>query len=68
MAKAAEITVDINCNLQVDGETALTCLHLVQIYLNNNSDVKMSQKKLENGEVELFYEPAEGVHGTLPVN
>lgn len=66
MAKAAEITVDINCNLQVDGKTALTCLHLVQIYLNNNSDVKLSQKKLENGEVELFYEPFEGVHGTLP--
>lgn len=59
MAKATEITVDVNCNLQVDGKTALTCLHLVQIYLNHNSGVKLSQKRLENGEVELFYEPAE---------
>lgn len=55
--KMNEITVDINCELTVDGKTALTCLHLVQIYLNHNPCVKLSQKRLESGEVELFYEP-----------
>lgn len=55
--KMNELTVDINCELTVDEKTALTCLYLVQIYLNHNNRMKLSQKRLESGEVELFYEP-----------
>lgn len=57
MGKPTAITVDVNCNLQVDWETALACLQLVQVYLNSNPDLKLTQKRLDTGEVELIYEP-----------
>lgn len=53
-----ELKVKVSCDLTVDEETAKTCLQLVQLYLNGRADIQLVQTKLENGEVELNYEPA----------
>lgn len=66
--RASEITVKVSCDLTVDENTAKACLQLVQIYLNGHADIRLSQKQLENGEVELSYEPFARVHGTLPAD
>lgn len=56
--KPAELKIKVNCDLTVDENTAKACLQLVQIYLNSRADIRLVQTKLENGEVELNYEPA----------
>lgn len=56
--KFDEIKVKVSCDLTVDENTAKACLQLVQIYLNSHADISLVQTKLENGEVELNYEPA----------
>lgn len=66
--KVSEITVNVSCNLTIDENTAKDCLQLVQIYLNSHADIRLDQKRLENGEVELSYEPFTRVHGALPTD
>lgn len=66
--KANEITVKVSCDLTVDENTAKACLQLVQIYLNSHANIRLAQNQLENGEVELNYEPFARVHGTMPVD
>lgn len=62
MAKA-EIKIDVNCELRVDSRTASTCLRLVEIYMNANQDMRLQQKRRENGEIELLYVPAQKQEG-----
>lgn len=62
MAKT-EIRIDVNCELHVDSRTADTCLHLVQVYVNENPGVRLLQKRRENGEIELFYAPPQMQEG-----
>lgn len=51
-----DVTIEVNCKLAVDENTANGCLWIVQTYLNSHR-VKLVQKQSENGETELSYEP-----------
>ena len=47
--KASEITIDVNAKLDVSKSTAEACLKLVEIYINNNSNVKVNVAKNKDG-------------------
>ena len=57
MAKATDITIEVNTKLSVDRKTADMALRLVELYMNANGVDVIGERK-ENGETELHYEPA----------
>lgn len=57
MAKATDITIEVNTKLSVDRKTADMALRLVELYMNANGMDVIGERK-ENGETELHYEPA----------
>lgn len=48
--------IDIKFCFSVDKDTADMALKICQLYLNSHA-VTIGEKRKENGEVELFYEP-----------
>lgn len=56
MAKAGEITVDINVALVVSEKDANGLLWMVERYINANN-LRISEHRETNGEVSLRYEP-----------
>lgn len=67
MSKETSIEVIVNMRLDADKKTAETCLRIVEAHINAHG-MKIAQKELENGEVELRYEPFARVHGALPAD
>ena len=47
--KASEITIDVNAKLEVSKSTAEACLKLVEIYINNNSNIEVQVTKNKDG-------------------
>lgn len=47
--KASELTIEVNAKLEVSKSTAEACLKLVEIYLNNNSNIKIQAIKNQDG-------------------
>ena len=57
MAKVAEdLTIEVKAKLNVDRATAENCLKMVELYVNS-SGVNVMVDRLENGEVQFYYEP-----------
>lgn len=57
MAKVAEdLTIEVKAKLIVDRATAEACLKMVELYVNSNG-VNVMVDKLENGELNFYYEP-----------
>ena len=57
MAKGTEdLTLEVKAKLTVDRETAEACLKMVELYVNS-SGVNVMVDRLENGELEFYYEP-----------
>lgn len=53
--KAQEITVDVNARLSIPQETVERCLLLIEMYLNDNQDVRISGGVRDaDGKVEPF--------------
>ena len=50
-----ELTIDVKANLTVDRKTAETCLRLVEIFCNANSQ-QIIGHRTENGETEYSFE------------
>lgn len=57
MKGETSITVMVNMRLDADKNTADTCLRVVEAYINAHG-LKVVQNRLDNGEMELKYEPA----------
>lgn len=53
---STSINVTVNMRLDADKKTAETCLRVVEAYINANG-IKLTQKRLDTGEMELSYEP-----------
>lgn len=53
--KVNELTVEIQAKLTVDKATAEGCLKMVEIYLNNNSNMNIQLDYLETGERQLKF-------------
>ena len=47
--KASELKIEVNAKLEVSKSTAEACLKLVEIYLNNNSNIKIQAIKNQDG-------------------
>ena len=57
MAKVAEdLTIEVKAKLIVDRATEEACLKMVELYVNSNG-VNVMVDKLENGELNFYYEP-----------
>ena len=57
MAKVSEdLTIEVKAKLTVDRATAEACLKMVELYVNSNG-VNVMVDKLENGELNFYYEP-----------
>lgn len=55
MMKVDELTVEVKAKLTVDKATAEGCLKMVEIYLNNNSNMNIQLDCLETGERQLKF-------------
>lgn len=55
MAKIDEITVEVSANLHVDRRTADACLKLLEIYMNDNSDLRIEVTRLEDGTEHYYF-------------
>ena len=54
MSNKNEITIDVNCKMNVDQDTAATCLKLVEIFMNNNAEYFIAEKQGdEDGTIKL---------------
>ncbi len=47
--KASEITVEVNAKLEVSKSVAEACLKLVEVYVNNNSNIKVMVTRNQDG-------------------
>ena len=57
MAKVLEnVVVEVKAKMTVDRATAEACLKMVELYVNSNG-INLMADKLENGEVQFYYEP-----------
>lgn len=57
MAKVSkDLTIEVKAKLAVDRATAEACLKMVELYVNSNG-VNVMVDKLENGELNFYYEP-----------
>lgn len=54
-----ELTVTVDCKLNVDDSTVGACLKLVEIYMNQHSSVSLNQDKRPDGTVALWLEAQE---------
>lgn len=54
MAKATEITVQVNARLDVDEKTATTCMRLLEIFINKAGLLVLPFKN-SDGEIELIF-------------
>lgn len=50
-----QLTVTINARLDVDRNTAETCLRLVEAYVNGHHPVKIECQQQENGELKFQF-------------
>lgn len=63
MAKVTEdLTIEVKAKLTVDRATAEACLKMVELYVNS-SGVNVMADRLENGEVQFYYEPINASNG-----
>ena len=63
MAKALEnVVVEVKAKMTVDRATAEACLKMVELYVNS-SGVNVMVDRLENGELEFYYEPVVASNG-----
>lgn len=63
MAKVLEnVVVEVKAKMTVDRATAEACLKMVELYVNS-SGVKVMVDRLENGEVQFYYEPINASDG-----
>lgn len=53
--KASEITIDVNAKLEVSKSTAEACLKLVEIYINNNSNIEVQVTKNQDGTNSFYF-------------
>lgn len=52
--KGTELTVTVNCELDISKETAETCLQLVEYFINTHKGFYVQDKELPDGTVMLF--------------
>ena len=63
MEKVTEdLTLEVKAKLTVDRATAEACLKMVELYVNSNG-VNVMVDKLENGELNFYYEPIDTSDG-----
>lgn len=55
MAKFDEMTVEINAKFHVDRRMADACLKLLEIYMNDNSDLRIAVTRLEDGTEHYYF-------------
>ena len=49
-----ELSIDISVNIGVDAKTALKCLRIVEMYLEENKDKKIVSEMCEDGSTRLM--------------
>lgn len=49
-----ELSIDISVNIGVDTKTALKCLRIVEMYLEENKDKKIMSELCEDGSTRLM--------------
>lgn len=55
MVKIDEMTVEVNAKVHVDRRTADACLKLLEIYMNDNSDLRITVTRLEDGTEHYYF-------------
>ena len=55
MDSIGEVTINVDCKLNVTDDTAETCLKLVEIYLNNNDHLFIDKGKRDDGSIVLQF-------------